>query len=73
MQTGEFREPFAIFAHFHAAGRCHFTKGMIEFSPIVRGRVHRHSANRLDTDCNPLGAALYSPKTIPLTRMEGYC
>jgi hypothetical protein len=73
MQTGEFREPFAIPTHCHAAGRCHLAEGVIEFSPIVRGCVHRHSANRLDTDCNPFGAGLYSPNTIPLTRMEGYC
>src|SRR4029077_4444809 len=73
MQPGKFREPFAILANFHAAGRCHFAEGPIEFSPIVRRRVHRHSAHRLDTDCKLPGAACYSPNTIPLTRMEGYC
>jgi hypothetical protein len=57
MQPGKFREPFAILANFHAAGRCHFAEGPIELSPIVRGRVHIHSAKRLDTDCKHPRAA----------------
>jgi hypothetical protein len=68
-----FREPFLILASFHAAGRCHFDEGLIEFDKVLRERVPRHPAHGFDTDSKLTSAVRYSPRTIPLTRREGYC
>jgi hypothetical protein len=44
MQRGEFRQPFAVFTHFHAAGRREVAQRAIQRGPIVRRRIQLRTA-----------------------------
>ena len=51
MQRGEFGEPFAIFADFHAAGSREVAERAIQGSPIVCGRIQRATVKGLLRGC----------------------
>jgi hypothetical protein len=44
MQGGSFGQPFAVFAHFDAAGGRQVAKRSIQGHPIVRRRIQLHTA-----------------------------
>ncbi len=70
MQRGEFGEPFAILADFHAAGSGEVAERAIQGRPIVCGRIQRTPS------WNFVAASRIVPRLLqdcrPVTRMEGY-
>jgi len=73
MQRGEFREPFAVFAHFDTAGSREVAQRAIQGRPIVRRRVQRDTVMVLLGRIEKRAAAFAGYcKFRPVTRMEGY-
>ena len=75
MQRGEFGEPFAILADFHAAGGCEVAERAIQGRPIVCGRIQRDTVKGLLRRCrveNRAAAIAAYCRFRPVTRMEGY-
>jgi len=61
LKSGEFGEPFAVFADFGPSGCGNGVESAVELGPII----HRQTVKRLEKQC-------YS-NTRPVTRIAGYC